>query len=215
MKSHSLNSAVKVLSVLLFVQSAFALGQERKPVHLSGLINDYSPLSANVKGSPWEMHGQWSMEISPDRRTADFAADMTMSGFGKTADGAVDPTQPLVNPHTHHILLTNIKISWDMIGCPTYATPVPTSGFQISGTVSLLTGNGNNAPFETKPPSSMLQVCVTGVDNAPYSVANANITLVFTGAATTHFGPQPIHGVVRIAAADPNDKDGDLDHRDR
>jgi len=215
MKSHSLNSAVKVLSVLLFVQSAFALGQERKPVHLSGLINDYSPFSVNVKGSPWEMHGQWSMEISPDRRTADFAADMTMSGFGKTADGAVDPTQPLVNPHTHHILLTNIKISWDMIGCPTYATPVPTSGFQISGTVSLLTGNGNNAPFETKPPSSMLQVCVTGVDNAPYSVANANITLVFTGAATTHFGPQPIHGVVRIAAADPNDKDGDLDHRDR
>jgi hypothetical protein len=215
MKSHILNSAVKVLSVLLFVQSAFALGQERKPVHLSGLINDYSPLSANVKGSPWEMHGQWSMDLRPDRDSADFSADMTMSSYGRTPEGAVDPTQPLVNPHTHHIRLTNIKISWDMVGCPTYATPTPTSGFQINGTVSLLTGNGNNAPFETKPPSSSLQVCVTGVDNAPYSVANANITLVFAGGATTHFGSQPIHGVVRIAATDPENKDWDSDHRGR
>jgi hypothetical protein len=215
MKRNRLNSAVRVLCVLLFVQSAFALGQERKPVHLSGLINDYSPLSPNVKGSPWEMHGQWSMDLRPDRDTADFSADMTMSGYGRAATGAVDPTQPLVNPHTHHIRLTNIKISWDMIGCPTYATPVPTSGFQITGTVSLLTGNGNNAPFETKPPSSVLQVCVTGVDNELYSVANANIKLVFTGAATSHFGPQAIHGVVKMAATDPEDKNRDFDHRDR
>ena len=215
MKSHILNSAGRVVCVLLFVQSAFALGQERKPVHLSGLINDYSPLNANVKGSPWEMHGQWSMDLQPGRDTADFAADMTMSGFGRTPEGAVDPTQPLLNPHTHHIRLTHIKISWDMVGCPAYLTPVPTSGFQISGTVSLLTGNGNNAPFETKPPSSQLQVCVTGVDNAPYSVANANITLVFTGAATSHFGTQAIHGVVKMAATDSEGKNWDPDPRDR
>ena len=183
-------------------------------MHLSGLINDYSPLSPNVHGSPWEMHGQWSMELRPDRDSADFSADMTMSGFGRFVDGSVDPAQPLVNPHTHHIRLTNIQISWDMIGCPVYATPAPTSGFQINGTVSLLTGNGNNAPFETKPPSSRLQVCVTGVDNALYSVANANITLVFTGPATSHFGPQAIHGVVRSASTDPHDKDWDGDHRD-
>jgi hypothetical protein len=114
-----------------------------------------------------------------------------------------------VNPHTHHIRLTNIKVTWDMIGCPTYAAPSPTSGFQISGTVSLLTGNGNNAPFETTPPSSVLQVCVTGVTDAPYSVPNANMTMVFTGAATTHFGPQAIHGVVKSAAIDPDEKDRD------
>jgi hypothetical protein len=203
MKRQILNSAV---SLLLLVSATFASGQERKPVHLSGLINDYSPLSANVKGSPWEMHGQWSMNLNPDRNTADFAADMTMSGYGRTAEGAVDPTQPLVNPHTHHIRLTNIKITWDMIGCPTYAAPVPLTGFQLNGTVSLLTGNGSNAPFETKPPSSTLQVCVTGGDQVPYSVTNSNITLVFGGAATTHFGPQAIHGVVKIAAADPDDK---------
>jgi hypothetical protein len=209
MKSRILSSAVHALSVLVLVSANFALGQEHKPVHFGGLLNDYSPLSANVAGSPWEMHGQWSMDLRPDRGRADFSADMTMSGFGTTAEGAVDPTQPLVKPHTHHIRLTNIKITWDMTGCPTYAAPSPTSGFQINGTVSLLTGNGNNAPFETTPPSSMLQVCVTGVTDAPYSVPNANMTMVFTGPATTHFGPQAIHGVVKIAAIDPGEKDGD------
>jgi hypothetical protein len=209
MKSRILSSAVHALSVLALVSANFALGQEHKPVHLSGLLNDYTPLSENVTGSPWEMHGQWSMDLWPDRGTADFSADMTMSGFGKTAEGAVDPTQPLVKPHTHHIRLTNVKITWDMTGCPTYAAPSPTSGFQITKTVSLLTGNGNNAPFETTPPSSVLQVCVTGVTNAPYSVPNANMTMVFTGPATTHFGPQAIHGVVKITAIDPEEKDGD------
>ena len=212
MKRQILNSAV---TVLLLISAILASGQERPPVHFSGVINDYSPLSANVKGSPWEMHGQWSMDLRPDRGTADFSADMTMSGYGKTANGAVDPTQPLVNPHTHHIRLSKIKITWDMIGCPTYLAPSPTSGFQITGTVSLLTGNGNNAPFETTPPSSVLQVCVTGVTDAPYSVPNANMTMVFTGAATTHFGPQAIHGVVKMAAADPEDKEHDRDRRGR
>jgi hypothetical protein len=47
------------------------------------------------------------------------------------------------------------------------------------------------------PPSSTLQVCVTGGDEVPYSVTNSNITLVFGGPAATHFGPQAIHGVVR------------------
>ena len=215
MKSQMLNSVVRMLSVLLLVSATVALSQERKPVHFSGLINDYSPLSATVKGSPWEMHGQWSLDLHPERGTGDFAADMTMSGYGKTAAGAVDPTQPLVNPHTHHIRLTNVKITWDMIGCPTYAAPAPTSGFQLNGTVSLLTGNGGNALFESQPPSSTLQVCVTGVEGLPYSVPNANITLVFVGAATTHFGPQAIHGVVKIAAADQSDKDRDSDRRDR
>jgi hypothetical protein len=94
--------------------------------------------------------------------TADFLADMTMSGYGMTGTGAVDPTQPLVDPHTHHIQLTNAKIIWDMKGCPAYMLPATTTGFQIKGTVSLMTGNGTIAPFETDPPSSTLQVCVTG-----------------------------------------------------
>jgi len=191
MKSKSLISAVLVLSLFLSVSATCALAQ----VHYTGLINDYSPLSATVKGSPWEMHGQWSMDLFPNQ-TADFAADMTMSGFGRTSMGDVDPTQPLVNPHTHHIRLTNVKITWDIVGCPAYETPVPTTGFQLNGTVSLMTGNGSNAPFETTPPSSTLQVCVLGGSVIPFSTADTNITLVFSGPGTTHFGPQAIHGVV-------------------
>ena len=205
MKSKNLTAAVSVLSLLLLASATCALAQEqRKPVHFSGLFNDYVPLSATISGSPYEMHGQWSMDIHPEWGTADFAADMTMSGFGRTSAGAVDPTQPIVNPHTHHIKLTNIKITWDMIGCPVYQTPVPTVGFQITGTVSLLTGNGQIAPFETNPPSSTLQVCVSGGSEGQFTVQNSNMTMIFGGlAANKHFGPQAIHGVVRIAPTEP------------
>ncbi|MGC1293954.1 MAG: hypothetical protein WA869_02845 [Alloacidobacterium sp.] len=202
MKSKSLTSAVRVLSLLLAVSATCALAQERRSVHFSGLINDYSPLSASVKGSPWEMHGQWSMDVRPEWGTADFSADMTMSGYGKTSAGAVDPTQPLVNPHTHHIRLTNVKVTWDMTGCPAYLPPATLMGFQLNGTVSLMTGNGSIAPFETDPPSSTLQVCVTGGNDVRYSQPDSNITLVFGGPATTHFGPQAIHGVVRKPSDD-------------
>src|SRR5580698_3956920 len=197
MKSKTQTSAVRVLSLLLLMSATCALAQERRTVHFSGLINDYSPLSASVKGSPWEMHGQWSMDVHPESGTADFSADMTMSGYGKTSTGAVDPTQPLVNPHTHHIILKNARISWDMTNCPTYLPPATLTGFQLNATVDVMTGNGSIAPFETNPPSSTLQVCVTGGDDVRYSVENSNITLVFGGPATTHFGPQAIHGVVR------------------
>jgi hypothetical protein len=206
MKGKTLISAVRVLTLLLLVSATCAFAQGRTPVHFSGLINDYSPLSTSVKGSPWEMHGQWSMDLNPQWGTADFAADMTMSGYGKTTAGAVDPTQPLVNPHTHHIRLTNVRITWDMTGCPTYMPPATTTGFQLNGTVSLLTGNGSIAPFETDPPSSTLQVCVTGGNEGTYSIQNSNITLMFGGPATTHFGPQAIHGVVRKPSADSNAK---------
>ena len=164
MKSNTLNSAVRVLSLLLFVSATCALAQDRRPVHFSGLINDYSPLSANVKGSPWEMHGQWSMDLRSDRGTADFSADMTMSGFGKTPEGAVDPTQPLVNPHTHHIRLTNIKISWDMIGCPTYLTPAPNNGCSGSGaakkpsTKTSTSADGNAVPFIGQTASASIDI---------------------------------------------------------
>jgi hypothetical protein len=206
MKGKALSLAVGAFALLPLVSISRASGQEHRPVHLSGLINDYSPLSATVKGSPWEMHGQWSLDIHEESGTADFAADMTMSGFGKTQSGAVDPTQPLQNPHTHHIRLTRAKVTWDMTGCPEYLPPATKMGFQFTDTVSLLTGNGSIAPFESDPPVSTLQVCVTGGDEGRYSVTNSNITLVFAGPAATHFGPQAIHGVVRKPTADETEK---------
>jgi hypothetical protein len=207
MKSKTFISAGRALSLLLLISTPYVLAQQGRSVHFSGLINDYSPPSATVKGSPWEMHGQWSMDVHPERGTADFSADMTMSGYGKTPAGAVDPAQPLVNPHTHHIRVVDAPVTWNMVGCPTYLPPATVMGFQFNHTVSLLTGNGSLAPFETNPPSSMLQVCVTGGDEIRYSVTDSNITLVFTGPAATHFGPQAIHGVVRKPPADELGKD--------
>ena len=202
MKSKTPTSAVRVLSLLLLVSATCALAQERRPVHFSGLINDYSPANPNISGSPYEMHGQWSMDLH-ERGTADFLADMTMSDYG-TTNGVLDATKGGQNAHTHHIRLTNVRITWDMVGCPAYPKPVTTMGFQLNGTVSLITGNGSNAPFETTtPPTSTLQVCVTGGNEVPYS----NITLVFGGLATNHFGTQAIHGVVHKPILDSIEKD--------
>ena len=189
MKSPTLT--VRLLPLLLLVAAPFALTQERGTIRFGGLINDYSPANPNIKGSPYEMHGQWIMDLH-DWGTADFLADMTMSDYG-TTNGALDATKGGQSAHTHHIRLTDAKIIPNMTGCPAYPTPVTTDGFQVSGTVSLITGNGSNAPFETTPPTSKLQVCVTGGNEVPYS----NITLVFAGPAATHFGTQAIHGVVR------------------
>ena len=205
MKNKTLASAVQALSLLILVSGTWALAQESRPVHLTGLINDYSPLDASIKGSPYEMHGQWSMDVYPERGTADFIADMTMSGYGTTG-GVLDATKGGAGAHTHHIGLKNAKITWNMTGCPPYVTAPPKMGFQLNDTVSLLTGNGSNALFETNPPSSTLQVCVTGGNDVMYSVPNSNITLVFGGPAITHFGQQAIHGVVRTSARSLGDR---------
>jgi hypothetical protein len=199
MKSNISNS-IRAFSLLLLFSAACALAQESRPLHFSGLINDYSP--STVKGGPWEMHGQWTLDLHREWHdewvtTADFSTDMTMSGYGTTA-GVADATKGGQSPHTHHIKLTNEKVVWNMDGCPT-VSPATTMGFQFSGTVSLETGNGSGAPFETSPPTTTLQVCVTGGDQVAYS----NVSLVFVGPATTHFGSQAIHGVVRRASPEP------------
>ena len=187
MKNKVLRSALALLSLPLLVSIAPA--EVPKAAHFSGVLNDYSP--SNVSGGPWEMHGQWSMDVHVGQDTANFYADMTMSDY-VISGGVADPTQAGQNPHTHHIKLTNVQVIGNMAGCPTFS-PVTTLGFQMSGTVSLITGNGGMAPFETTPPSSILQVCVTGGVDVPFS----NMTMVFTGPATKHFGTQAIHGVVR------------------
>ena len=191
MKSTTLRSAIRALSLLLLVSGTCALAQDRRPVHFSGLINDYSP--STVKGGPWEMHGQWSLDFHEEWRrealTADFSADMTMSDYGTTA-GLPNVTKGGQSPHTHHIKFTSANIIWNMDGCPT-VSPAALIGFQIKGPVSLIIGTESNAPFETDPPSSTLQICITGGDAIPYSVTNSNISLVFVGPATTHLGRRP------------------------
>ena len=187
-------AAARTIVVPFLAAGTSTQGQDwrHKDQIYSGVLNDYSPASS-IKGSPWEMHGQWSLDLHPERSAADVYVDMTMSDYGTTS-GVPDATQGGQSAHTHHIRLTNATVTWDMVGCPAYPTPVTTAGFQVNGTVSLITGNGSNAPFETtNPPQSTLQVCITGGSEVQFS----NMTMVFGGPATTHFGTQAIHGVVR------------------
>ncbi len=86
------------------------------------------------------------------------------------------------NAHTHHISLVNGRV-----------TAIP-GGFRVSGQASetTITGNGATALFETDPPTSTLQIDVTGGNLVSFS----NVTLTFGGAAVKHFGLNPLSGVV-------------------
>ena len=166
-------------------------GQDLRPVHFSGLINDYSP--STVSGGPYEIRGEWSLDVVPGG-TANFSADVNMetSDYGITSATQVDPTNPATrSPHTHHITMTNVTVSYDTSVCPANNPPTTVSGLVVNGTATT-TGNGGPASFESKG-ASTLQVCIMGGSELSFS----NLTMVYTGPATGHFGPQPIHGVVR------------------
>jgi hypothetical protein len=91
--------------------------------------------------------------------------------------------------------MTNATVSYNMSVCPANSPVTTSAGVVINGTATT-TGNGGPAPFESKG-ASTLQVCITGGSLVQFS----NITLVYTGPATTHFGTQPIHGVVNLVSA--------------
>ena len=200
MNSTRWNLLLRSLTALILVSGvALAQGQTR----FSGVINDYSP--STVKGGPWEMHGTWFLHLEPRSGTANFSTEMTMSGYGKTASNTMDPTQPGQTPHVHHILLSHVAVQWladeaaiAAAGCPAFAAPTDNNfGFKLSGPVSLITGNGRPAPFDSSvPPQSQLTVCVTGVTGEAGAVKYSNITLTFGSPASSHFGTLPIHGVV-------------------
>jgi len=169
-------------------------GQDLRPVHFSGVVNDYSP--STVAGGPYEIHGDWALDVVRGG-TANFSADLNMetSDYGVTGATQVDPANPATrNPHTHHISMTNVTISYDTSVCPVNNPPTTVSGLVVSGTATT-TGNGGPASFEAKG-ASTLQVCLMGGSELSFS----NVTLVYTGPATTHFGAQPIHGVVRTVS---------------
>jgi len=85
----------------------------------------------------------------------------------------------------------NATVSYDTSVCPANTPATTVSGLVINGTATTA-ANGGPAPFDAKG-SSTLQVCIMGGAEVSYS----NMTLVYVGPATGHFGTQPIHGVVR------------------
>ena len=178
--------------IALAVAAGPARAQDLRRVHLAGLINDYSP--SNETGGPYEIRGQWSLDI--DRTGAfSFSADLNMetSDYGITDATKVDPTKPATrDAHTHHISITGSAVSYDTSVCPANTPPTTGSGIVITGT-AITSANGGPAPFDAKG-SSSLQACITGGSEVGFS----NLTLVYTGPATGHFGTQPIHGVVNV-----------------
>jgi hypothetical protein len=165
--------------------------QDLRPVRFSGTVSDYSP--STVAGGPYEIRGDWSLDVIRGG-TANFSADLNMetSDYGITSATQVDPTNPATrSPHTHHITMTNVTISYDTSVCPANNPPTTVSGLVVNGTATT-TGNGGPATFESKG-ASTLQVCIMGGTEVSFS----NVTLVYTGPATAHFGAQPIHGLIR------------------
>jgi hypothetical protein len=172
--------------------------QSPPPVHYSGLLNDYTPSAAVVKGGPYEMRGKWSLNVDERRGTANFSAVMNMetSDFGIT-QGTVNKDDPTTRgAHTHHISMTDGVITTDwMTRCPSFS-PAVTDGFVVTGT-AFVTGTGSPAPFGNPSP---LTLCILGGANVKFS----NFTLQFGAKANTHFGTQAIHGVV-VRCAGPRE----------
>jgi hypothetical protein len=172
------------------------------PRHLHGLLNDYSPAHVNgvaVKGGPYEMRGIWSLDLQHRSRTATFSAALNMETTDAGAVSQDDPEKTR-GAHTHHITMSG-PVDYDTSTCPANVpgNPPVQWHFLVSGQ-SQITGNGNQAPFQVSLGPSNLKVCVGG--GADGTLEFSNIALLLDAPANTHFGPQPIHGVVTECAWD-------------
>ncbi len=177
-----------------------AAGAPQVPAHFKGLVNDYSATVVNgapVKGAPYEIHGEWTLDLNW-RGGATFSAEMTMETADfVNSDPNLDPGK--LGAHTHHISVTDGMLDADSTAwttlCPAYSSAV-TGGFVVTGH-AYITGNGGNVPFGNPSP---VTICIlggtpTGTAGAAY-VKFSNFELMFGPQASGHFGPQPIHGVV-------------------
>jgi len=209
MKNKALLWMVSAVAVVMLAVSMGALAQAPTPTHFSGLVNDYTP--ATVAGKlvgPYVMHGTWTLDLKGRSGLADFSAAMTMELAEYTVVNGVvtmfdDPAARVA--HTHHITMKDAPVSYATGMCPVNAPATTNPGFMVSGP-AYITGNGAPAPFSKGDTVlSMLQVCVNGGSDVPFS----NVTLVLGAPASGHFGAQAIHGVVRESRSD----DSDDDHR--
>ena len=160
------------------------------PAHFSGLLNDYTPSAAVVKGGPYEMRGKWSLHVDKHRGTATFSAAMNMetSDYGITQNTVNKDDPTTRGAHTHHISMTDGVVSDDWATrCPAFS-PAVTGGFVVTGS-AFVTGNGSPAPFGNPSPVTL---CVLGGSKVTFS----NITFTLGLPASSHFGTQAIHGVV-------------------
>jgi hypothetical protein len=192
---------VSVLALVAFASAVATKAQLPGHIHLSGLINDYTP-ETGVSG-PWELRGAWSLNINQVTALADFSAVLNMEHSDLwvelnplDANGMPTIDNPADRiPHTHHITMTGAKVTYNPTNCPLPSSIIPIPRIAVTGSATIA---ANGGPF---PPSgavsSQLQVCIDGGTDVATVVPHANITLVFGAPASGHFGSQAIHGVVR------------------
>lgn len=177
MKNKAFNWLART-GILVLLVSLGTLAAHAQGATLAGVFNDYTPAGSS---GPWELRGQWSLKINGESGNADFSAVLTMerSDLGVTLTGG-DPNNPASrHAHTHHIIVSDATV-----------TPLA-NGFRVSGPATI-TGNGN-FPAPDFGPNTTVQIDVTGGN----TVSPSNIKLTFIGDAATHFGTQPVNGVVR------------------
>jgi hypothetical protein len=182
---------------------ATADDRDSLPDRLSGLLNDYTP--GTVTKGPYEMRGEWSLDLHRKSGKASLSAVMNMetSDWG-VSKGIVDPDVPTTRgAHTHHITMDDATVTLDTSVCPPFS-PATSGGFVVTGPAHV-TGNGSPAPFESNGnPLSTIQICITGGS----AVELSNFTLTFSGPATGHFGTYAIRGVVTCTWPNRDDSDG-------
>jgi hypothetical protein len=194
MRSKGLWWALCVATLLALAVNIGVLAHDETPSHFRGLINDYTPISGGT--TAWEVRGPWSLTLDEDNGKANFSASLTMElsplGQSSTNVGSVALSQ-----HTHDIKLKGATVNFNPTDCPAHAvgTPPYTARIEVKGSATVSANGGPFPPPPATPEPSELQVCIEGGPDAAYS----NVTLVFGAPASSHFGPQAIHGVVRKA----------------
>ena len=194
MRSKGLWWALCVAALLALAVNIGALAHDETPSHFRGLVNDFTPISGGT--TAWEVRGPWSLTLDEDNGKASFSASLTMElsplGQSSTNVGSVALSQ-----HTHDIKLKGATVNYNPTDCPAHAvgTPAYTARFEVKGSATVSANGGPFPPPPAMAEPSELQVCIEGGPDTTYS----NVTLVFGSPASSHFGLQAIHGVVRKA----------------
>jgi hypothetical protein len=120
------------------------------------------------------------LTLKRDRYKADFSAalNMVLSDGWVLTKGGMDFDPTARGAHTHHITLVDADV-----------TEVA-NGFRVTGPAQV-TLNGGPAPITVAPSPVVIEI--TGGSEVEFS----NITLTFGSPGASHFGPDPLPGVVR------------------
>lgn len=165
-----------VLAVPVLLVFAFVLSagaQVPSRMKMSGLIDS---------SGPWKIAGEWSVHLEGNSGKADFNATLNMLRSDYWLIQTSTPNNPAgINYHTHHVTVEDADVT-------TIA-----NGIQLTG-MATITANGSVAPVSPSP----VTITITGGDALDFS----NISITFGGKAASHFGSDPLTGMVRIPSSE-------------